>query len=779
MALTSKTLATVDQDHSYDFTVSPDGRTEAVILLHSRMGIRAEFNLHKNVLELWISPKAGRSVDYRDRNFSCRDDHTTIFDRIQFPELGSKRFERCDYDPFHSVLHFGGQQLHLATLIDQPAVLIWTTAEEVVDFKSDKQDTIADRSPRTFCVRHPDRSRVLEFAASLGAGRGVFAHQPETDTGRSTYARVVLAPRQLLVVAGELASARPRTTARTIARQALKGTLSRNETLISRELLPGTLTLRGHRDLQKLYDINKRHLLSAQDASGAIRASLKYVYYLIWTTDGSVTSTSMFQTGYHQFLRLWLEFLLANPTTQNAPPHGRFFAQLTNGRITKREEFGSLCAVWPAFSYWALTGDPKFMRGGYLKVLEDAVDWVERYCWDAKVGALGTFYQGGGAEDPFVGSNDFGWDAAVGCPMSRTCYAPQHDGAAIRRTYEFGMNLNQYNMHLMLAAATTGRTSSDHRRKAARYARFLEHLLDKRLVGYYVLEGRGMVPVPLTVGREHTGSFAVQHSTPSFFTPRFTQIFINRMRSFEPYQDAKSVLNKFACTEYGRMAGLDTEFVSEDDIVRSLELTLPCHITPSRFIPMPWTMAEVLGATEGEYHDIRPQAFSAGPYQSALTNLLVRTMPMGIALRGSRHVARLEHYEYLNGWLDVRCNGTGSVPQVTFNGTALDYTLQIPVKLMRRGANEVRVRMGRRDPGAPVLVFSTVKLNRISSSVNTVTYHIEAIGSNGLVVRNLAEAPQVRDRAGKQVHVLFTQHGRHGFVEFDGAGEFTVTCPAE
>ena len=68
---------------------------------------------------VWISPRAGESLDYRDRNFSCRDDHTRLFDRITLPGLSADEFVRCDYDAFHSVVHFREQRLHAVSLFDR------------------------------------------------------------------------------------------------------------------------------------------------------------------------------------------------------------------------------------------------------------------------------------------------------------------------------------------------------------------------------------------------------------------------------------------------------------------------------------------------------------------------------------------------------------------------------------------------------------------------------------------------------------------------------------
>ncbi len=770
-------LSNVSDSDSYSFTVSPGGTLESSILLHSRMGIRIDFNLHRNALDLWLSPQAGKSVDYHDRNFSCRDDHTSIFDQILFPELGHKRFIACSYEPFHSVLSFEQQTLHIASLIDKPVVLVWAEKEEVVDLKCDKQDTLHERSPRAFVVRHPDRGRVFECAACLSRTGAAFWHQPETDTGRSTWARAVLAPGQLLVLAGELITEHVSRVARSVAAAPVRKTLSRNESLIAEQSRAGGVVVKANPELQRLYDTNVRHLLSVQDASGAIRAALKYVYYLIWTTDGSVTSASMSQTGWQHFLKLWLEFLLANPTSQNTPPKGRFFGQLTNGRITKREEFGVLCAVWPAFMYWGMTGEQTFVRGKYLKVLEDAVDWVERYCHDPKVGALGTYYIGGGSEDPFAGTGDFGWDAAVGRPMGRAQRAPRYEGRAIERVYEFGMNLNMYNIYLMLSSVTTGAKSRAFVGKARRSERFLRSLLQRNMRALYKVEGRkGLVPVPYRDGELEGGLLAVQSRSAAFYMPEFAQLYLNRMKSFRPLTPA-SVVGLMPCGAYGRLAGLDTEFVDERGVWESLEAGLPYHVKPSYYNPMPYTMVEVMGAKRGEYHDIRPQAFSAGPFQAAVTNLAVRAMPFGIALRGTNYLKSLKHFEYRSGHLNVTYRGSGTIGRVTLNGSLLEHSLQIPDTLFRNGANHAVVNLGRRAMAGPVLVYSTVRLRQIRASKAGITYRVEGHGQCVLVFRDVHAAPRVTDAKGARLHTTLTRSGRHLFVEWFGYGRFSALIP--
>ncbi len=760
----------------YTYTFSPDGALEPTILLHSRMGIRIEFNLRRSALSLWISPQAGKSVDYRLRNFSCRDDHTSIFDAITFPELGCRRFISCDYDPFHSVMRFQGQSLHLATLVDAPLVLIWAEQEEVVDFKSDKQDSLLERSGTAFAVRHPDRGLVLDFAAAIGRGKGRFWHQPETDMGRSTYARVVLASGQLLVIGGELAQERVTALVNRAAGRTVHSLLSASEKKIAVALESGRITFAENDDVQRLYDTNRRHLLSVQDASGAMRAALRYIYYLIWTTDAAVTAAAMHMAGWSEFIRLYLEFTLANPTSQNNPPQGRFFGQLTNGRITKREEFGVLCAVWPAYMYWGLTGDTTFVRGTHLKVLEDAVKWLEEYAYDPKMGALGAYYHGGGAEDPFYGSNDYGWDAAVGRLLSRDAEAPRYKGKRILRTYELGLNMDQYNMYLMLASVTSGDKARTYLAKARTIEKFLRNLHARDAVAWYQLEGRrNLVLVKHDTRNSHTGCLAVQGRFPAFYMPDYARLFINRMRSFEPLTRKTIAPMTAGCGLYGRLAGLDTEFVDERDIVRTIEAGLHYHVNPSYYNPMPYTMMERLGGAEdGKWGDIRPQAFVAGPFQAALANLAIRAMPFGIALRASNYIRQVRHFDYRDGHLDVHYSGSGRIKRVVLNGTPLEHTLQLPDSRFKRGANVATVELARQVPSVPTLVFSTVRLLDVETRQSRPVYRIEGHCQNVLVLRDVDGGVLVSDSRGRVIDTDTVAHGRHLFVEFWGKGRYSV-----
>ena len=109
-----------------------------------------------------------------------------------------------------------------------------------------------------------------------------------------------------------------------------------------------------------------------------------------------------------QLGRAYVAFALRNPNSATHPA-GIFYGQLMAGPITKWEEDGLFYVIWPAFLYWTQSGDNSLVRGEYLKTMEDAMDWLERYSFDPRQGLFGRYYYG---ESMLTGSRDDGFDSA-------------------------------------------------------------------------------------------------------------------------------------------------------------------------------------------------------------------------------------------------------------------------------------------------------------------------------------------------------------------------------
>jgi len=81
------------------------------------------------------------------------------------------------------------------------------------------------------------------------------------------------------------------------------------------------------------------------------------------------------------------------------------------------------------------TGDDTFTKGEYIKSMEDAMDWLERYTFDQSRGLFFRYYHG---ESAMSGSYDDAYDAATGAAE-----VPQnslYEGRLIRKSYDVYIN---------------------------------------------------------------------------------------------------------------------------------------------------------------------------------------------------------------------------------------------------------------------------------------------------------------------------------------------------
>lgn len=750
------------------------------VLMHNRMGIRIELNFDaEGLMELWISPSAGKSLDYRDRNFSCRDDYTRLFDRIGFPGLSAAEFVRCEYDPFHSVVHFKNQVMHALTLFDRPVVVVWFDKVQDADFKCANMDRLLARTAKTFAVEHADRGKKFHFVAALGKGKGKgasvctekFRHQPVIEKHRSVYARAELSPGQVLAIAGELADMPVAAHARAAARMSATQLAARTEKLVSAAVLPGSFELRKTPELQKLQrllDVNRRVLAAMQDASGAIRAAISRIYYLIWVRDGSMIECFNAYAGSSEPLKKWARFMLANPTeVRDEEPKGRTFVMLVNRNINKWEEDGIFYAIWAAFTAWTQTGDRSFVTGSSRKVLDDAMDWLERYCLVKSRGLFGRFYH---CETPLPGSRDDMWDSAVGKPVdSYECLA---EGKSIRQSFDIYINLYAYASYVMLSAMHEGRQAQQYLRKAEALAEKMDRFFatDRPMYGELKAADGSILPSgPYGLDRsDYLWGLCVPPFLPRPW--RMPAIQKNLLGDCMAKTD-----HLFLSALFSVLQALDVETFSEKELLQAVQYAAAQCYPPGGCMAMPNTIVELLDVKEPQ-DEIRPQAFSTGPWLATIVGLGLRRLPFGLAVRANESLVRIRQYEYQRSRIDVEFSGKGALSSVTVNGRALEGSLQIPERLLKPGKNRVAVKMGGKAARAATLVSSSVRLSAIAKKSGRFVYAIEAFGANTLEFRDLAgREVTIADARGRTVPHETHEANGHTYIQFPGRGEFTVT----
>lgn len=742
---------------------------ETFILMQNRKGLRIEYNLDRSNLQIWISPQAGKSFSYIDKNWSNRDDHSNVFDRILLPGIELSTFDSCDWDPFHSKIYFQDQTLHISQIYDQPAVLLWFEKDGLVDFKIHGDEV--ERSEKTFIINHEDRQRYFQSAAIIGGGEGSFQHQLELDYGRSTYARAHLAPGQVLLIASELQKEKIGENAKEWIKQPIDDILARNEQMIKEDLSTGKFTIKDRPEMQKLLDKSRRVALSMQDFKGFMRSTNQYIYYLLWYRDGGMNVSHISYSGWARPAYDNTKFALLNPNVSNTEPKGEFFGQVMGGPITKWQEDGLFYVVWPAFSHWTQTGDKSLCSGEYLKTMENAMDWLERYCYDEQKGLFGRYYA---CETPMTGSRGDGYDHATGAPTFK--WGSEYEGNTIVRTYDIYVNYLHYSTYLMLSAM------QENEEKADEYYRKAKNL-EENMVKF--LDYEGVLP---SYGDLETQSGEMITAKP-YGMDIWDYVWGVALPPFRPnkpeaYRDLREQIRSdmttteegyFHCVYFALLTSMDTEIHNEDSIMAAMDMLVPVSIRPGKYLPMPYAMPEMFNMPDGDpFHDVRPLVYSIAPWLSAVTNLGLRRMPFGLSVRGTNYLENIDNYEYQGSLIDVNFKGKGELETIKVNGKELKNSYQIPENFLTEEENHIQVELSDNPKSDNILISSTLKLHSIEEKAGGVNFNMKAYGKNVLTLKKPTRKLRIFDDAGNAVEADVIEFDNMKVFEFEGRGDYIV-----
>ena len=727
------------------------------ILLQNPQALRVEYRLDDQRLILWWSPLAGKSYDAAERNFSNRDNHLDVFERITIPGCGLDEFLGCDYDPYHCVLHFRAQALHIALRHDAAAVLLWAGQPLRVDFKSGRYDEILDASPTGLTLLHREPSHGFEFVAMLGDGEGTMRHSPFHAKWHSMYSQATLTPGQLLVIGVGLEGTDATESMRALAAVPPSGHLAATDAALAPIEETGRIVSKQHPDMDKLRRIVVRGLHSMIDESGAMRASIKAIYYLIWVRDGGFCFPYQSAAGWTHKLPEFCRLLLANPTRARGEgiPPGRMFAQLIDPDYGKYEEDGVFYVIWSAFTHWTQTGSREFLEGENLALIEEAVAWVERLTFDKDRGLFGGYFAD---ETPAFASRDYGWDFAIGKPGSTEHI--QYGGRKIVRSYDIYLNTLMHSAYTMLAAAGEVRYEAKAAALWENLKPFFEDLQGGLPpYGDLVAEDGSLIRARLTGAGNSTFFWAL--SIPNFLPLDKREAINAGVLDFMMAEPEMHFINGVCAA----VTAADTWFHPEQRLLDMLIRIKDEAMKPGPFLPMGGAMPEKLGAPQGNiYHDIRPQGFAMGSWLAAWASLGLRRLPHGLALRPTRAFEKLLNYPWRGRTLDFSFDYQGRTPALEINGTPVSGSLQLPEALLTGERNAVRLVEG--DP-APLLLRSTAQLDEVRVEDGRHDYRFTCHGLTSLCFHEHPDGIHLTDSGDNPVpfttgerEIRFTAHGR-------------------
>lgn len=741
------------------------------VLMENRRGVRIEYCLDRNNLQLWISPLAGKSLDYYDRNWSNRDDHTNIFDRILIQGLSLSDFDSCNYDPFHSILYYKNQILHISHIYDQPTVMVWLENGGEIDLKVYGHEV--SRTEKAFVINRTDRERNFQFSALIGNGPGAFQHQPFLDKGRSIHARANLTPGQVLFISGELESENILPDILPYQNKSIDVLLKRNEKFVSNDLQYGRFVLKEHPEMQKLLEKNRRVALSFQTFKGFMRTTNKYIYYLYWIRDAGINTSYLANTGWLTPMKDNLVMALKNPSENPIEPHGKFYGQMLAGPITKWQEDGVFFVIWQAYSYWAQTGDDTYIKGVYLEIMKEALHNLERYCYDPKIGLFGRYYKG---ETPLTDSRDDYFDMANGAPT----YSSQvkYNDKIITRSYDL-YNILFYNCYRMLASfCSHPDTIQYYDEKANSILTNLKPLYNEYAVdsmpsfGYFLTKDNEIIVSDRHGMKVSTARNALTIPMLQPFSPN-KYYKIKKQLLYDMKHESSGVLMKSLMTV---LLSLDTQLFDEDEIMEILESLVPQSVRPGKYLPMPYTIPEYVDAEDGNpFHDIRPIVYSSAPWLANITNLGLRRLPFGFAIRPTKHLDSINKFEYRQQLLHIKYETLKDESECTFtmNGSPLNYSWQIPIDSIQTGNNYLLVSSS--DVAKEnVLIGSTIQLNGYTTVDSKVIFDVNAYGHNELHFKNLTRNLSIIDSTGNNINFVSEKVKAISYLYFEGRGKYQV-----
>lgn len=731
------------------------------VFLHNNHALRVEYRLDDARLMLWWSPLAGKSTDAAVRNFSNRDNHLDVFEQIEFPGLDVEAFTGCDYDPWHTVLHFGEQSLHLAVRHDAPVLLAWVTQPQTVNLKTARYDEQLEASDQLFLVRHEEPAFSFHFALGLGDigegapdGFGFLRHCAVHAPWNSRYVEARLAPGQRMAIGVGLTEGEGPSI-----EDQIESILSESpdeqragvEAMLAASCEMGYTVSSGYPELEKLRRDVVRGLHSMIDESGAFRASLKAIYYLIWVRDAGFSFAFQAAAGWPHRLPELCRLLLDNPTTAQGEkvPAGRMFAQLINRTYGKYEEDGIYYVVWTLFTHWTQTGSREFLQGEDLALVEEALHWVERYIFDEDRGLFGEYFAD---ETAAFGARDFGWDHAIGQPSGPN--GIQHEGRKVVRSYDIYINLLLHNVYTMLAATGGGHAASYGAKAADLWTHLEPHLKER--------------PNGLPVYGELLLEDGSRVLAEAFGPARSTYVWCLTMPMFAPLADLDAVrlalfreiarepamhwINGIASA----MAAVDPWLLDEGELLELHQRLARETNTPGKYLPMGGAMPEKFEAPQGNlYHDIRPQGFAMGAWLAAWSSLGVRRLPYGLAVRPTAAFEELKAYPWRGKVLHFQFPPLETRQlALEVNGLVISGTLQVPENALYECENRISLVAAE---GGPLLLRSTVQLNAVTTEEAGITYEIEAFGLSEMTFTALPDEVSLRDASGNEISTQVTE----------------------
>lgn len=617
-------------------------------------------------------------------------------------------------------------------------------------------------------MRHKEPAYAFEFTTCLGAGHGYLRHSPFRNKWSRHYCQANLSAGQLCVLGvGLLGDGSPERL-RALASLSPVEHLSSTSATLDTIQLPGRTSGGTGDALHSFRDFLVRSLHSMIDDSGAFRASLKAIYYLIWVRDAGFAFAYQSAAGWPHKLPELCRLLLDNPTDARGEgiPPGKMFAQLINRDYGKYEEDGIYYVLWTIFTHWTQHGSMGTVGTADKKLLRDAMAWVEAYCFDSSKGLFGGYFAD---ETPAFLSRDYAWDFAIGKPAGDEHI--RHDGHRVLRSYDIYLNTLMHSAYCMLGALHADESLAEE------YTAKAQHLW-QRLEPLYADRKDGLPAYGDLLCEDDVVRRAFYWGPASS-----TYIWALSMPNFLPLQDRDAVSDALlnALLRKPKMhwingicaaiAAVDPWVYGEQRLLQVLKMIHAEAQQPGTFLPMGGAMPEKLGAPQGNlYHDIRPQGFAMAAWLGAWASLGVRRLPYGLAVRPTAAYSTLQSYPWRKATVHFNFQVEDAPLELRVDGLPVAHTLQLPQDLLSPGEHQIALR-GSQPSSEPLWLRSTVCLHAVAASPQSISYSCSAYGLSEIVISHCPDSCRLIAENGTELEIEKDKHPKGVVLRFHHIGK--------
>ena len=744
------------------------------IILQNRCGNRVTmlFFEDRTDLQFIYKPNAFRRKHYSARNFSNRDNYTELFKQFRFPQVQENSIIKWDYDPFVTIIGTktaweAKNEITVLNIADENVFAISARAPLLIAVKPHQ---VFDVQNGLLTEKFTDRGEeIISFIKFNSLEDNRFR-----VTASGEYVLQIF-ENEVILVGGEENRHQIDRLIKSLEGLSLDVLIDRNEKVLAPRMNNGLIHF-NNPDFQEVIDLNHRIVYSGIDEGGACFGALNRIYYLIWVRDGAMTASLMARAGNAELIKIWTKFLLNNPSVMTKKDGTKVaeFLQIVGSRWTKNEDDGIFYATLSLFTYYQTTGQTDLILGHEFQVLLKAIhDFLDK-SWNEEEGMIVSDTRG---ETPLKSNPYFGYDVVNG-NYERTDHHVGKGGKSISAAASLYNMVNTYNLLLMAAIMLDQRPDLNNgdSQKFENIARIIQNTIRERYI-----DPKGNLYseyLQFDDGSDFWQPFAKwadywEYSWAVSLGPFYPAIDL-QLKSARMIPDAWPKIRTYGYCPWNTVSRLLYEYeMPSDQYVNMLTDEIREARMLSQKYPMKGALTEYITAVEGW----RSLPFTAGSFFFSVAAQMIQSLPMGIAVRASNNVDRVDNFQFRLSSFDAEASAKGDVVNYyKLNGHDVPYTLQIPESRMRFGQNIIQIERTTLFEGFR-LYSSTAQLLDYSFSKNEITYHFFSPVPSDLIFENFEKADvEVRDSSGKKIEYKSTvlEGSNKTCVTVQNRGEFLV-----